>query len=224
MVPCQARRGRCINGRGALLPVQVHESAKMLLKLSFSGRKTTRGCFKDTGSFSSFFLQSCFGLFQLKTSDVLPEPPAPPTKSSSRHSLAPSRSSATSATEEQPHVGNYRLLKTIGKGNFAKVKLARHTLTGREVRTLSVRHEQNTCKCLNDFYLHATFAFSINADLKLTTNKLLVPVKLNGVNIFIFYFLQKEQAEISTISFAGILQPFPATANSEVLNIQCISS
>jgi len=30
-------------------------------------------------------------------------------------------------------VGNYRLLKTIGKGNFAKVKLARHILTGREV-------------------------------------------------------------------------------------------
>uniref|UniRef100_A0A8U7N3B5 MAP/microtubule affinity-regulating kinase 3 n=1 Tax=Corvus moneduloides TaxID=1196302 RepID=A0A8U7N3B5_CORMO len=35
--------------------------------------------------------------------------------------------------EEPPHVGNYRLLRTIGKGNFAKVKLARHVLTGREV-------------------------------------------------------------------------------------------
>uniref|UniRef100_A0A8C5WYP2 non-specific serine/threonine protein kinase n=1 Tax=Laticauda laticaudata TaxID=8630 RepID=A0A8C5WYP2_LATLA len=35
--------------------------------------------------------------------------------------------------EEHPHIGNYRLLKTIGKGNFAKVKLARHVLTGREV-------------------------------------------------------------------------------------------
>uniref|UniRef100_A0A674NUG6 MAP/microtubule affinity-regulating kinase 3 n=1 Tax=Takifugu rubripes TaxID=31033 RepID=A0A674NUG6_TAKRU len=34
---------------------------------------------------------------------------------------------------QSPHVGNYRLLKTIGKGNFAKVKLARHVLTGREV-------------------------------------------------------------------------------------------
>uniref|UniRef100_A0A8P4KAQ9 MAP/microtubule affinity-regulating kinase 3 n=1 Tax=Dicentrarchus labrax TaxID=13489 RepID=A0A8P4KAQ9_DICLA len=70
---------------------------------------------------------------QPKTSDGLPEPPIPPTKSSSRHSLPPCRSSVTSATDEQPHVGNYRLLKTIGKGNFAKVKLARHTLTGREV-------------------------------------------------------------------------------------------
>uniref|UniRef100_A0A673L7E0 non-specific serine/threonine protein kinase n=1 Tax=Sinocyclocheilus rhinocerous TaxID=307959 RepID=A0A673L7E0_9TELE len=38
-----------------------------------------------------------------------------------------------SCSDEQPHIGNYRLLKTIGKGNFAKVKLARHILTGREV-------------------------------------------------------------------------------------------
>ncbi|KAM4642318.1 MAP/microtubule affinity-regulating kinase 4 isoform 1-T1 [Discoglossus pictus] len=48
-------------------------------------------------------------------------PPRPPG--------ARSRSSAP----EEPHVGNYRLLRTIGKGNFAKVKLARHVLTGREV-------------------------------------------------------------------------------------------
>uniref|UniRef100_A0A8C1UB61 MAP/microtubule affinity-regulating kinase 3 n=1 Tax=Cyprinus carpio TaxID=7962 RepID=A0A8C1UB61_CYPCA len=38
-----------------------------------------------------------------------------------------------SCSDEQAHIGNYRLLKTIGKGNFAKVKLARHILTGREV-------------------------------------------------------------------------------------------
>uniref|UniRef100_A0A4W4FR35 MAP/microtubule affinity-regulating kinase 3 n=1 Tax=Electrophorus electricus TaxID=8005 RepID=A0A4W4FR35_ELEEL len=41
--------------------------------------------------------------------------------------------SVASCADEQPHVGNYRLLKTIGKGNFAKVKLARHIPTGREV-------------------------------------------------------------------------------------------
>uniref|UniRef100_A0A3P8W032 non-specific serine/threonine protein kinase n=1 Tax=Cynoglossus semilaevis TaxID=244447 RepID=A0A3P8W032_CYNSE len=41
--------------------------------------------------------------------------------------------SRSSEEPQQPHVGNYRLLKTIGKGNFAKVKLARHILTGREV-------------------------------------------------------------------------------------------
>lgn len=44
------------------------------------------------------------------------------------------RNSIASCADEQPHIGNYRLLKTIGKGNFAKVKLARHILTGREVK------------------------------------------------------------------------------------------
>ncbi|KTF78293.1 hypothetical protein cypCar_00011755 [Cyprinus carpio] len=39
-----------------------------------------------------------------------------------------------STADEQPHIGCYRLLKTIGKGNFAKVKLAKHILTGKEVR------------------------------------------------------------------------------------------
>ncbi|XP_029111439.1 MAP/microtubule affinity-regulating kinase 4 isoform X1 [Scleropages formosus] len=52
---------------------------------------------------------------------------------SSRSMGARCRNSIASCTDEQPHIGNYRLLKTIGKGNFAKVKLARHILTGREV-------------------------------------------------------------------------------------------
>ncbi|CAK9302739.1 unnamed protein product [Gordionus sp. m RMFG-2023] len=34
---------------------------------------------------------------------------------------------------EEPHIGKYRLIKTIGKGNFAKVKLAKHIPTGKEV-------------------------------------------------------------------------------------------
>ncbi|XP_065409056.1 serine/threonine-protein kinase MARK2 isoform X7 [Chrysemys picta bellii] len=53
-------------------------------------------------------------------------------KASSKSNMLRGRNSATS-TDEQPHIGNYRLLKTIGKGNFAKVKLARHVLTGKEV-------------------------------------------------------------------------------------------
>uniref|UniRef100_A0A3Q1B867 non-specific serine/threonine protein kinase n=1 Tax=Amphiprion ocellaris TaxID=80972 RepID=A0A3Q1B867_AMPOC len=44
------------------------------------------------------------------------------------------KNSSATTGDEAPHVGNYRLLKTIGKGNFAKVKLARHILTGREVK------------------------------------------------------------------------------------------
>ncbi|XP_020484926.2 MAP/microtubule affinity-regulating kinase 4 isoform X3 [Labrus bergylta] len=55
------------------------------------------------------------------------------TSQSSRSLGARCRNSIASCSDEQPHIGNYRLLKTIGKGNFAKVKLARHVLTGKEV-------------------------------------------------------------------------------------------
>ncbi|XP_036210832.1 serine/threonine-protein kinase MARK1 isoform X3 [Myotis myotis] len=65
--------------------------------------------------------------------DGYAEPHIQPTKSSSRQNIPRCRNSITSAADEQPHIGNYRLQKTIGKGNFAKVKLARHVLTGREV-------------------------------------------------------------------------------------------
>uniref|UniRef100_A0A3B4WYQ1 non-specific serine/threonine protein kinase n=1 Tax=Seriola lalandi dorsalis TaxID=1841481 RepID=A0A3B4WYQ1_SERLL len=51
------------------------------------------------------------------------------TSQSSRSLGARCRNSIASCSDEQPHIGNYRLLKTIGKGNFAKVKLARHILT-----------------------------------------------------------------------------------------------
>ncbi|MBN3312821.1 MARK1 kinase, partial [Atractosteus spatula] len=61
------------------------------------------------------------------------EPHIQPSKSSSRQNIPRCRNSVASTADEQPHIGNYRLLKTIGKGNFAKVKLARHVLTGREV-------------------------------------------------------------------------------------------
>ncbi|VEL38910.1 unnamed protein product [Protopolystoma xenopodis] len=40
-------------------------------------------------------------------------------------------------SEDQQHqqmqIGKYRLIRTIGKGNFAKVKLACHVITGKEV-------------------------------------------------------------------------------------------
>ncbi|KAJ8367303.1 hypothetical protein AAFF_G00321130 [Aldrovandia affinis] len=54
-------------------------------------------------------------------------------KAGERPSMPRCRNSVATTADEQPHIGNYRLLKTIGKGNFAKVKLARHVLTGKEV-------------------------------------------------------------------------------------------
>ncbi|XP_045169551.1 MAP/microtubule affinity-regulating kinase 3-like isoform X7 [Mercenaria mercenaria] len=43
------------------------------------------------------------------------------------------RISSSKSRTDEPHIGKYRLIKTIGKGNFAKVKLAKHVPTGREV-------------------------------------------------------------------------------------------
>lgn len=43
------------------------------------------------------------------------------------------RISTRTRTADEPHIGKYKLLKTIGKGNFAKVKLAKHVPTGKEV-------------------------------------------------------------------------------------------
>uniref|UniRef100_A0A8C7N4C3 MAP/microtubule affinity-regulating kinase 3 n=2 Tax=Oncorhynchus kisutch TaxID=8019 RepID=A0A8C7N4C3_ONCKI len=54
-------------------------------------------------------------------------------KAGGRANMPRCRNSVPTIADEQPHIGNYRLLKTIGKGNFAKVKLARHVLTGKEV-------------------------------------------------------------------------------------------
>ena len=42
-------------------------------------------------------------------------------------------SSRMRAISGDGQVGKYRLIKTIGKGNFAKVKLAKHIPTGQEV-------------------------------------------------------------------------------------------
>ncbi|KAL6118735.1 mark2 [Pungitius sinensis] len=65
---------------------------------------------------------------------VIENSTAQETKSSVRSSMPRCRNSVpTTTSDDQPHIGNYRLLKTIGKGNFAKVKLARHVLTGKEV-------------------------------------------------------------------------------------------
>ncbi|XP_049863975.1 serine/threonine-protein kinase MARK2-like isoform X20 [Schistocerca gregaria] len=68
----------------------------------------------------------------------LPRPPprarAPPSVAQTGESASSaSRVSSRSRTADEPHIGKYKLLKTIGKGNFAKVKLAKHVPTGKEV-------------------------------------------------------------------------------------------
>ena len=46
---------------------------------------------------------------------------------------AKSRARTGTSSGDDVYVGKYKLIKTIGKGNFAKVKLAKHLPTGREV-------------------------------------------------------------------------------------------
>ncbi|XP_022242812.1 MAP/microtubule affinity-regulating kinase 3-like isoform X4 [Limulus polyphemus] len=53
---------------------------------------------------------------------------------------------------EEPHVGRYRLLKTIGKGNFAKVKLAEHLPTGKEVAIKIIDKTQLNPSSLQKIY------------------------------------------------------------------------
>jgi len=63
------------------------------------------------------------------TTDHVPSVP----KSAVKSKGEPSSRMSGRRTGEEPHIGKYRLLKTIGKGNFAKVKLAKHIPTGKEV-------------------------------------------------------------------------------------------
>lgn len=55
----------------------------------------------------------------------------------SADTTTPRVASSRSRTSDEPHIGKYKLLKTIGKGNFAKVKLAKHVPTGKEVSPVS---------------------------------------------------------------------------------------
>ncbi|KAF1434255.1 Serine/threonine-protein kinase MARK2, partial [Spheniscus magellanicus] len=75
-----------------------------------------------------------------------PQPGPAEGKGGGKANMLRGRNSATSA-DEQPHIGNYRLLKTIGKGNFAKVKLARHVLTGKEVSAIVARGRSSSREC-----------------------------------------------------------------------------
>lgn len=73
---------------------------------------------------------------------------APPAAAASAASTAASRrtSSASSRRHENEanpdlslnSIGNYVFERTLGQGNFAKVKLAKHKLTGQEVRFISI--------------------------------------------------------------------------------------
>lgn len=61
----------------------------------------------------------------------------------------PRMASSRSRGLDEPHIGKYRLIKTIGKGNFAKVKLAKHVPTGREVTFCCILTFCSVVQCFN---------------------------------------------------------------------------
>ncbi|XP_031428105.1 serine/threonine-protein kinase MARK2 isoform X2 [Clupea harengus] len=72
------------------------------------------------------------------------------------------RKSMSTPADDQPQVGNYRLFKTIGKGNFAKVKLARHTLTGKEVAVKIIDKTQLNSSSLQKLFREVRIMKQLN--------------------------------------------------------------
>ncbi|XP_016897372.1 MAP/microtubule affinity-regulating kinase 4 isoform X3 [Cynoglossus semilaevis] len=84
------------------------------------------------------------------------------TSQSSRSLGARCRNSIASCSDEQPHIGFYRLLKTIGKGNFAKVKLARHMVTEMEVAIKIIDKTQLNPTSLQKLFREVRIMKSLN--------------------------------------------------------------
>jgi MAP/microtubule affinity-regulating kinase len=61
--------------------------------------------------------------------------------------------------KQEEQIGKYRLLKTIGKGNFAKVKLAKHVPTGREVAIKIIDKTQLNPTSLQKLFREVKFCF-----------------------------------------------------------------
>ncbi|CAL8080423.1 unnamed protein product [Calicophoron daubneyi] len=72
----------------------------------------------------------------MATAALAPVAARPPSRSDQQHNgeiPEPARPLRWRCIDDQPHVGKYKFIRTIGKGNFAKVKLASHVITGKEV-------------------------------------------------------------------------------------------
>lgn len=62
----------------------------------------------------------------------------------------------------EEHIGKYKLLKTIGKGNFAKVKLAKHVPTSKEVAIKIIDKTQLNASSLQKLYREVSVACCID--------------------------------------------------------------
>uniref|UniRef100_A0A3P8TEB3 non-specific serine/threonine protein kinase n=1 Tax=Amphiprion percula TaxID=161767 RepID=A0A3P8TEB3_AMPPE len=101
---------------------------------------------------------------------------------------------------QQPHVSNYWPLKTIGKGNFTKVKLALHILTSIEVEI----------KITDKMQLNANSLQKLFRDIRIL--KILNhPNKYNG---YIYHHIRLTWIEFPPFSPAVTQQPRQKTNGS----------
>ena len=80
---------------------------------------------------------------------------------STSNSRQPARSSSH-RTGVPLQIGKYQIQRTIGKGNFAKVKLAKHTITGKEVAIKIIDKSQLTQTTLAKVYREVKIMKSLN--------------------------------------------------------------
>ncbi|VDP76508.1 unnamed protein product [Echinostoma caproni] len=87
----------------------------------------------------SLLVSACAGLRSMATATLAPVAARPPSRSDQQQHNGGDLSETNNkplrwrCIDDQPHVGKYKFIRTIGKGNFAKVKLASHVITGKEV-------------------------------------------------------------------------------------------
>uniref|UniRef100_A0A665UJX5 non-specific serine/threonine protein kinase n=1 Tax=Echeneis naucrates TaxID=173247 RepID=A0A665UJX5_ECHNA len=131
--------------------------------------------------------------------------------SAGRSSMPRCRNSvATTTSDEQPHIGNYRLLKTIGKGNFAKVKLARHVLTGKEVAVKIIDKTQLNSSSLQKLFREVRIMKMLNhpnigVSCSNTSFHSVIMHRHIYIYIYIHMYVLKSNGDNPTYLFAFIL-------------------
>jgi hypothetical protein len=82
------------------------------------------------------------------------------TSSSSSSATSSSWPTSSSSTAKPIQIGNYEIERTIGKGNFAVVKLARHVVTKSKVRSCS--SVSNNYICMSVHTRHSAMCMCVS--------------------------------------------------------------
>nr|CDS23868.1 serine:threonine protein kinase [Echinococcus granulosus] len=93
---------------------------------------------------------------------------------------------AKRAWRDQPHVGKYKLIRTLGSGNFAKVKLAQHITTKKEVAVKVIDKGKLNHASLNKLFREVNVMKQLNHPNIVSLQSMLLLLKTSN-----FAFLTK---------------------------------